>query len=341
MDRKVKIFAGFPGLLGLGGLVLILAAMTAPALGAEFYLIAKPYTKTLPDGAVVTMWGFAEDVAPLGTDEGETASSPGPRLTVPVGDTSLTIHVLNTLPESISIVIPGQSTPLTPESFVDLQGRERVSSFTYVTDPTLSGTYTWSDVKPGSFVYQSGTHPAKQVPMGLYGAMTKDAAAGVAYDENGRTLAYDSEVVLFYSEIDPVLNGAVVGGTYGTPAYPTTIDYAPTYFLVNGSPFEVGQAPIAAGTVGQAVLVRLFSACSESHVPLFQGAYVTVEAESGNLRPFEEVERYSVLLSPLSTVDVLWTPGKAMTIPVYDRRLQLTTNGLPYGGMLSYLQVTN
>ena len=35
-----------------------------------------------------------------------------------------------------------------------------------------SGSYTWTGVKEGTYLYHSGTHPQVQVQMGLYGALT-------------------------------------------------------------------------------------------------------------------------------------------------------------------------
>ncbi len=52
---------------------------------------------------------------------------------------------------------------------------------------------------PGTYLYQSGSHPAKQVQMGLYGGVTNDAAVGQAY----AGVPYNNEISLLYSEIDP------------------------------------------------------------------------------------------------------------------------------------------
>jgi hypothetical protein len=65
----------------------------------------------MPDSASVSMWGFAPggDVTPAdGVCDG-AISVPGPRLDVPVGDSSLQINLTNTLPVPVSIVIPGRS----------------------------------------------------------------------------------------------------------------------------------------------------------------------------------------------------------------------------------------
>ena len=35
--------------------------------------------------------------------------------------------------------------------------------------------YYWNNIQPGTYAYQSGTHPQVQVQMGLYGAMVKNS----------------------------------------------------------------------------------------------------------------------------------------------------------------------
>ena len=45
--------------------------------------------------------------------------------------------------------------------------------------------------------------------MGLYGAVTKDAVAAAGPAEVYDGVPYDNEVVLFYSDVDPVHNAAV------------------------------------------------------------------------------------------------------------------------------------
>ena len=203
----------------------------------SYNLCTGATTKTMPDSTVITMWGYGLDTgAPC------TPTVPGPQLTVPVGDNTLTVNLRNELTSPVSIVISGQSLPSPttgPVTFSDGQGRSRVRSFTHETMTT--GVYTWSNLKPGTYLYSSGTHPAVQVQMGLYGAVTHDAAPAQAY----AGISYDSEVSLLYSEIDPALHAAVAGGTYGMASYPSTVNYAPKYFLVNGAPFVPGDASIA------------------------------------------------------------------------------------------------
>ena len=95
--------------------VLALLGLTASTAHAQatVHLIAAPVTKsvTLPNGSAlaVPMWGYALDANDNGSLDGtEVVSVPGPRITVPTGNTTLTIKLTNLLSEPTSVVIPGQ-----------------------------------------------------------------------------------------------------------------------------------------------------------------------------------------------------------------------------------------
>jgi FtsP/CotA-like multicopper oxidase with cupredoxin domain len=332
--------------LTLGVLILamsiLLATGSSLAATVDVYLYAGTTTKTMPDGTSVTLWGFALEADNVFTTLEGIVEVPGPRISVSAGDT-LNIHLHNTLTDPVSVIVPGQITSMVPTWTDDSTGArggdltKRVRSFTQETANLATTTYTWTNVKAGTYLYQSGTHPAVQVQMGLYGALTIDAAANNVY--NDASSAYLSEAVLIYSEIDPVIANAVATGTYGTPPNPTsTVDYAPKYFLVNGMPFPAG-SPIPAGNVSEALLLRFLNAGLKSHVPALEGAgHMSVIAEDGNLYPYQKTQ-YSVLLPAGKTVDAILTPGSSGYIPVFDRSLSLANYMMPGGGMLSYLNV--
>jgi hypothetical protein len=207
--------------------MLIIASLAGPSFAADVYLVAQEF-QTDVGGGLITMWGFAP--ADAGFTPTDDPSVPGPMITgVAEGDT-LSIHVQNNLTTDISIVIPGLPTTLSP--FRDVDGR--VKSFTARTAPGGNATYTWTDVKPGSYIYQSGTHPAVQVQMGLIGGLIVQPALGADHVYNDGATQFGNEITLFFHEIDPVLHAAVANGDYGTPIYPSTIHYAPRYFLING-----------------------------------------------------------------------------------------------------------
>jgi hypothetical protein len=302
-------------------LAAAIALMPARSLAVQYELWAKPGTVSMPD-ATVNVWGYAMSAA-------GAVSVPGPRLVVPPGDTTLSIILHNSLPEATSIVIPGLPATLSPVFVNDAQGRRRVKSFTTETPSTGTATYTWTGVKPGTYLYQSGSIPGKQVPMGLYGAVTQDAADGMAY----ANVAYGSEVMLFFSELDPVL------GTNPDVTRPVT--YNPRYFLVNGQPFVQGDpsATLAAGATNQAVLVRMLNAGLESHGAKLLGSHMQVVAEDGNAYPYSHTQ-YVAYLPPGKTKDAIWVPSSSGVYPVLDAFHYMTNNGNVGGGFLRYLSVT-
>jgi hypothetical protein len=135
---------------------------------------------------------------------------------------------------------------------------------------------TWSALRPGTYLLESGTHPSIQVPMGLIGMLVVTTApsgttAGTAYPAVGTAPAvpYNAELPLEFSEIDPVQNKAVntavntAGfsetkvwdghiGTCGNPSspvgvvntcYPPAVNYTPFYYLINGLAFNKTNAP--------------------------------------------------------------------------------------------------
>jgi FtsP/CotA-like multicopper oxidase with cupredoxin domain len=323
-----RINRRLPGVIIMG---LIALAMTAgPVFGATYNLRAGTTPMTMPDSASINMWGFALVSYDIGAGTvlvDGVVTVPGPRLMVPAGQ-GLTVNLTNELAVPVSIIIPGQ---LGDSPQVTRNPDGRVRSFTYET-PAAGGpvSYTWSNIKPGTYLYHSGTHPAVQVQMGLYGAMTKDAYPDITYN---------TEALIIYSEIDPALHAAVVGGTYGTtPAYPSTIDYQPKYFLVNGEAADAA-GPIATIGAETTVLLRFLNAGLKDHAPEILGSHLSVIAEDGNLYPYAK-EHYSLLLAAGKTLDALFTPSTAGDYHIFDRRLYRTNVATVQGAMHTYISAT-
>ncbi len=239
--------------------------------GTPIQLTAQRMTVTLRDGTTAPMWGFC-DPASCAT---QTEWAPGPTIVAAAGD-SLQISLSNMLPAPTSLVILGQlgggvgtpqtmnGPPHTGQSFTTFPGNSntasapfvppaqgpRVRSFgaeaaaaTTTTDATGATIttpgavdLTWNTLRPGTYLYETGTMPSLEVPMGLYGVLvvttapartcsvtvattcTADAqcptgetcsasttAPGTAYPG----VSYDADATLLFSEIDPVQNKAV------------------------------------------------------------------------------------------------------------------------------------
>ena len=233
--------------------------------------------------------------------------------------TSLTINLTNGLPAAVaetSLVIVGQlggglgsTATSTPSPTHATQGvtwpivistttntpppqGDRVQSFSTPATHTAPASLTWSSLKPGTYLIESGTHPSIQGPMGLYGVLVVTAApgttAGCAYPGATATAAcavpYNAEVPLLLSEIDPVQNAAVntavntsgfsevkvwsgLPGACGNPnslvgvvntCYPPAVNYTPLYYLINGVAFN--KAFVAPAITPTALNPSLFAA---------------------------------------------------------------------------------
>jgi len=339
------------------GLVALLAA-AAPTSAATVFLRAATVTKTMPDGQTVTFWAFAQDSA-FGAGDG-ALTVPGPRLVVPPGDTTLDVLLDNRLPMPISLVIPGQPNetsyahgspgpglPVAPTWTDGTSGpragdpAKRVRSFATETPPNnfAGGTgvhYVWSNLSPGTYLYESGTHPSVQVQMGLYGAVTRNFAAGppgLGYAYAG--IPYDNEALLLFSEVDPGLHAAVAGGTYGTPPYTSTIDYSPKYFLINGAAYPTPNVSFNhAPLTSERLLLRFLNAGSETHVPEIQGTNMDIVSEDGSPYAYPK-NQYTVVLSAGKTFDAVVSGAFAGGHPLFDRRLGLVNYHQTPGGMIT------
>jgi len=324
-------------LILLSGVIFLILVGGTEA--AEFWLSAEVFQKQMPDGRLITLWGYAKCGSNFTSCE--QPSLPGPSLTVPSGDSQVIIHLKNNLTgpyiEPTSIMVTGQAMPTDgsnpPQVVRNPDGRVR--SFTHEAASGSSATYVWNNFKPGTYLYQSGTHPGLQVQMGMYGVIKKDYAYKQVY--NNASTSYDKEVIIIFSEIDHVIHDAVATGNYGTTVT-STIKYEPKYFLVNGEGYPKGA--ISAGNAGERVLLRLLNAGLKDHVAMIQGLYMTIYAEDGNLYPYPK-ERYSFLLPAGKTADAIITPASPGYYALFDRRLFVSDVFGMSGGLLAYLKIAS
>src|SRR5262252_8927183 len=259
-----------------------------------FSLTANTGYADTPDGNSVFMWSYANHDAP----DNDHFQTPGPVLCVTEGE-NVVVNLTNTLPEPASIVFPGQ------------------------TGGTVS--YSFHAGQPGTYLYQSGSDQAKQVEMGLYGALvvrpnttTCPAVPGTncAY---GASTRYNSggEYLLLLAEIDPDLHHAVEtgNGTYDLNAR------RPRYFTVNGREFPdtlqdngtalqpnqpygalVRLQPNTAANT-QPTLIRMINAGLLKHPFLPHGNHTTEIAQDGRVVP--RTEHFGETIGSGQTLDYL------------------------------------
>jgi len=284
---------------------------------------------------------------------------------------NLTITVANELAIPVSLTIPGQvlsnntgpvwladialpytsttatgsrPTPANASDPEDPAYKYRVRSFAHEVPPGLPGapgaptTYTWNNLKPGTYLILSGTHPSLQVQMGIYGMLIVKTVGGSTY---AGIAAPAQEANLLFSEIDPAIHAAADDSLMvaAPPTIPSTNDYKPKYFLINGKAFPAGD-PIPIGAAGSITLLRFANAGLDTYVPLLQGQYMQVIAEDGYVKTANlRFNRYSIDLHAGKTFDALLTNPAAGYIPLYDRRLYLSNAANAPGGMMAYLEV--
>lgn len=343
-----------------GAAAALLICGAAPAMSATVTLCAEPYAQDLPGAPQTPMWGYRQvtTVAECDANGGVGTASPGPLITVAAGDPTLAITLVNKLTVPTSIVIAGQNLPGdggAPVMAADLVGPAcvptpaaaasstdpnnpqncRVRSFTGETAPGASRTYTFSNLRPGSYLYQSGTHPQVQIQMGLFGMVRQDATLA---GSTGRLLfaaatgAYDVDVPVVLSEIDVAQHGliaATLGGADPTSwktGNNSTLNYAPNFFLVNGKLYDGATATdlAVAAVPGSRLVLRLANAGLQSRSLMFTSGTVKLLTEDG--RPYPAPQEHATVLLPAGkTSDALLTANPPATgidrsLGLFDRR---------------------
>lgn len=311
-------------------------AITAVTLCAEAFQRTEA-----PAG--VTMWGYRQvaDASQCATGSGATA--PGPVISVPQGsDRSLAVTLVNRLNVPTSLVLAAQNLPLggapvmatdvvdAPSSTVCVPGPGnlqecRVRSFTSETAPGATRTYVFNELRAGTYLYQSGTHPQVQIQMGL---------AGMAVVGNDTPAGVDEDVPVVLSEIDPAMHASIAAllgtgdGTAWKAGGNSTLKYAPSYFMVNGKVYAGVAAGVAAtdlGAVaapGSVVRLRIANAGLATRVLSLNSGTWKVMGEDGYSYPAPRVQA-SLMVPAGKTTDAdvtLSTATGAPTLALFDRR---------------------
>lgn len=328
----------------------LVALAASQAQAAAVTLCAQPFTKIVASGVNVPMWGYSAGAC-------GNPSAPGPMVTVPAGDTTLQVTLINNLTVPTSIVLSAQSLPsgvsadalgstsVAPVLAADVIGPActpdaaalatdpnhplncRVRSFTAETPPGATRIYQFTNLRPGTYLYQSGTHPQVQIQMGL---------AGLARIYPGTPLGVTSDVPVVLSEIDVAMHQRIATTLGGAnPASwkaggNSTLAYAPNYFLVNGRVFSGINATtgIAATDIdvpavrNQSVRLRIANAGLQSRSLVLNRGMWSLVGEDGYAYPAAR-EQASLLLPAGKTTDadiLVTDPVPGARLALFDRR---------------------
>jgi len=174
-----------------------------------------------PDGNSVFMWSYDDP----GVDNGHF-QSPGPVLCATEGQT-IEVNLTNHLAEPTSVVFPGQQDVTWTGGTAGLLTTEAAANGGTV-------TYRFTATNAGTYLYESGSDVAKQVEMGLYGALVIRPSLGANFAYGASTTQFDPsrEYLALLADIDPFLHHAVeIGATYDFNSRDNR------YFTINGRSF--------------------------------------------------------------------------------------------------------
>lgn len=337
-------------------MILLLQSAALHAAVVDVKLRASAGSVTMPGGRTIPIWGFSQ----YSTATLTAPTLPGPTITVAGGDT-VRFTIRNDLPVPVSLMIPGQLfTP--PAKILDatagtgLPAKSRVRSFNAEVAPgqELAAVATFTSVKPGTYLYQSGTNPAVQIPMGLYGAFvvtsgtagqtypTDPAKAASAFDHEPPPVLFSEILGRYDTTLTPPGYIALNEDVAAAPTAPrSTVDYRPFYHLINGKAYpqtaDIDAPAAVAPALTSKSLFRMLNAGSRDVVPSVLGNYFSIIAEDGNLLTYARQE-HSPILPAGKTLDALLVRGAAKGFfPLFDRRLGIDNAGASIGGMMTFL----
>jgi FtsP/CotA-like multicopper oxidase with cupredoxin domain len=331
---------------------------TGSSPNPTFTLATRTGYIMLPDGNTMFMWGYSAG--------NNGFQHPGPVLCVNQGDT-VTVILNNTLAEDVSIIFPGQENVLAngAPAQPQLSGTTLTSLTNVAAANGGSVTYSFVASNPGSFLYESGTNPQKQVHMGLFGALIVRPTMGAAYAYNRADSRFTptEEFMVLLSDIDPYQHQAVEAGQ------PFNLNnYHPRYWLINGRGFPDSIADNFASflpTQPYGALARIYPYDATTHPYPGRVQYLNVGTENypfhphGNNglvigrdgRPLEgpagqdlSFEKFAINIGPGQTWDVLFkwydaegynasTNPVPVTIPqVNNQEFGMFYSGSPYLG---------
>jgi hypothetical protein len=160
-------------------------------------------------------------------------------------------------------------------------------------------------------------------------------AEGPASAYNDPATVFDDEALLVLSEIDPDLNADPTGFDMR--------DFVPQYRLINGKAYpDTAEIPTVAGN---RVLLRYVNAGIQQHTMGILGMNQELIARDASLRPYSQRE-LAESIGPGRTADAIVTvpspaPAGGAKYALYDASLLLHNNGDSFGGMLTFLTVSD
>jgi len=331
-SKRTHSFSLIAILAALLSLVAGIATADIPGVqGPTFSFTAKDDYITSGDGALIYMWGYADDSG----HNNMKMQFPGPTMIVNQGDT-VTIALTNELPNPsknrVSMVFPGQLDVTATGGSSGLMTRES-------TGPTDTVTYSFTADRPGTYIYHSGSRPELQTEMGLMGAII---VRPTGYDPlhpsthgAGTGTDFEREYLYLVSQVDTVIHDLIAAGDIDQ------VDMSKQrarQWFINGRSLADDLFPHFAPWLptqpysalvlmepGDRVAVRFVGASRDTHPPHLHGNNFIQISRDGKLLQSAPglgadlaVSDNTITVASLATYDVIWEwTGKDLGWDIY------------------------
>jgi FtsP/CotA-like multicopper oxidase with cupredoxin domain/plastocyanin len=291
---------------------------TAPGPSASESSVVRRYTlyvrddlRTMPDGATIPVYGFADGPE-------QPAAVPGPTLTANAG-------------ELVEVTLINDRDPTGTGHGFGVPSIEGPISGPAVVRPGETGVYTFRVPQAGSFWYTDPVDPSLR-RLGSYGALIVSPPDGSNAVFAGGPI-FDKQYTMVLSEFDSAaheqarLAGGVVAASAG---------YVPNYFLINGLSYpdtEADPASMVHAERGDKVLIRAINVGQLPHAMHLHGYHFILAARGGAVVPQPPLKD-TVLILPGESYDLLFVADQEGMFPFHDHfETANTNNGVWLGGM--------
>lgn len=278
-----------------------------------FELVAEPVQRELLPGLFIRGWGY-------------NGSIPGPTIQVYPGD-YVNIRVINRLPEPTSIHWHGLDIPNVMDGVPEVEPSPKI-------DPNHYFDYYFQITNPpGTHMYHTHFHTAKQEMMGLGGTF-------IILDpyESRSDIQRDYFLMLQEFRVKGLKEGEVKPGVYEIDPFA----HNSNFFTINGRSFPFASPLLV--RYGERVRVWLGKIAEAAHPFHIHGHQVFITATDGNKIPEQnQIKKNTVLVASGETYDLEFIANNPGIWPLHCHIPHHMSNNMtePAGGMFTTVVYEN
>lgn len=278
-----------------------------------FELVAEAVERELLPGLFIRGWGY-------------NGSIPGPTIQVYPGD-YVNLRVINRLPEPTSIHWHGLDVPNVMDGVPDVEPSPKI-------EPNHYFDYAFQITNPpGTHLYHTHFHLAKQEMMGLGGAF-------IILDpyESEHDVQRDYFLMLQEFQVKGLEKGEIKPGVYDIDP----LAHDANFFTMNGRSFPY-TTPLTVRT-GERVRIRLGNVAEDAHPIHLHGHHFIITATDGNTIPEQNrIKKNTILVASGETYDLEFIANNPGIWPFHCHIPHHSSNNMtePPGGMFTTVVYKN